>query len=245
MRKKAQIKVDNLARLLVYILGHRPDEFGLVPDHDGFVTYKELLWAIHEEEGWRYVRQGHIHEVLMGKDRECFEPEDNRIRMPGREWDFDFEKPAGVLPKILFIAIRRKAHPHVMEKGLVSDGERHLVLSSEREMAMRMGRRRDQKPVLLDVMAANAQQNGALFYSFGDLFLCKEIPPGFISGPPVSKEATKLPVEKEGKKPEKIPAFQAGTFVLDMERDPHRAGKGKKRKGWKEEARKGRRKKWR
>jgi len=52
--------------MLVYMLGHRPDEFGLVPDSEGFIPYKELLQAIHEEEGWRYVRRSHINEVLFG-----------------------------------------------------------------------------------------------------------------------------------------------------------------------------------
>ena len=46
--KKKQIKVDAFSRLMIYILGHGPDEFGLVPDKKGFVTYKELLQAIHE-----------------------------------------------------------------------------------------------------------------------------------------------------------------------------------------------------
>ena len=39
----------------------------------------------------------------------------------------------------------------------------------------------------------------------------------------------------------KMPDFEAGTFVLDVKRDPSRRGKGKKRKGWKEDARKQRR----
>ncbi len=69
MHKRTQFKVDSLSRFLSYVLGHRPDEFALVPDPEGFVSYKDLLQAINEEPGLGYVRQGHIHEVLFGKDR--------------------------------------------------------------------------------------------------------------------------------------------------------------------------------
>jgi len=41
--------------MLTYILAYRPDEFGLVPSEEGFVRYKDLLKALHEEDGWRTV----------------------------------------------------------------------------------------------------------------------------------------------------------------------------------------------
>ena len=110
-KRQQQIKVENLSRFLVYVLGLRPDEFGLVPDVDGFVGYKELLQAIHEEEGWRYVRQSHVNEVLMGKDRQLFHTEGKRIRVLEKKWDLDLDTPAPSLPRILFIAVRKRAHP--------------------------------------------------------------------------------------------------------------------------------------
>lgn len=245
-KRNHQFKVENLSRFLVYILGHRPDEFGLVPDSDGFVTYKELLQAIHEEPDWHYVRRSHINEVLLGKDRHLFQPGDNRIRTAERRWQFDMEKSSQPLPKLLFTPVRRKAHPVVMEKGLRSGKGRYLVLSPYQEMAGRIGSRRDQKPVLLEVMADAAQSEGVLFYLFGNLFLSPEIPPRFIAGPPVPKEILDIRRDAEPKK-EKILPRQAvltpGTFPLDPSRDPdpYRRSKGKKRKSWKEEARKMRR----
>jgi putative RNA 2'-phosphotransferase len=247
-KRNHQFKVENLSKFLVYILGHRPDEFGLVPDRDGFVTYKALLQAIHEEPDWHYVRQSHINEVLLGKDRILFQPGDNQIRTAERRWQFDIEKPSQPLPKLLFTPVRRKAHPVVMEKGLKSGQGKYLVLSQDPEMAERIGRRRDQKPVLLEIMADAAQSKGVLFYSFGNLFLNPEIPPKFIAGPPVPKEIldSRRGRDAEPKK-EKIMPRQAvltpGTFPLDSSRDPdpYRRAKGKKRKSWKEEARKVRR----
>ena len=232
--------------MLVYMLGHRPDEFGLVPDIEGSIPFKELLQAIHEEEGWRYVRRSHINEVLLGKDRSLFESEDERIRSVERRWELDLHNPTQFLPKILFTAVRRKAHPVVMERGLRAVKDRYLILTPVREIALKIGLRRDQEPVLLEILADAAKEKRALFFSFGDLFLSPEIPSRFIAGPPVPKEMLEHKKEKD-KPAEKtakgLPFPTPGTFTLDPSRDPdpYRKAKGKKRKGWKENARKMRR----
>lgn len=240
LTKKSQIRVDSLSRFLVYILGHRPDEFGLVPGEDGFVPYKELLQAVHEEPGWGYVRRGHINEVLVGKDRSLFQAEQSALRVHNRRWHLDLETPVDMPPKILLIPVRRRAHAHALDKGLRVGEGTLLVLTAEKAMAERIGKRRDQHPVLLEVAAEQALGEGVFFYSFGELFLAREIPPRHIIGPPLPKETVKAAAPEKEKKPEARAGFEAGTFPLDLGRDPapHRGDKGKKGKGWKEEARK-------
>ncbi len=247
-KRSHQFKVEDLSRLLVYVLGHRPYEFGLVPDRNGFVGYKELLQAVNEESGWGYVRRSHINEVLLGKDRTLFESEDKCIRVVERRWRLGLETPSESPPKILFTPVRRKAHGAVMEKGLKAPEGRHLVLTHNRDMALRIGKRRDHEPVLLEISTQAAERARVLFYPFGDLFLSPQIPAGFISGPPVAREvleARREVHEKGVKVKEKPHGFPAGAFPLDISRDPdpYRRAKGKKRKGWKEDARKIRKRK--
>jgi putative RNA 2'-phosphotransferase len=236
--------------MLVYILGHRPDEFGLVPAMDGFVDYKELLQAIHEEPEWRYVRQPHINEVLLSKDRSLFQADDKQIRVLDRIWRLDLEHPSETNSTLLFTPIRRKAHPVVMEKGLKSSEGKYIVLSPGKDMALRIGTRRDQRPVLLEVLAGRAESEGISFYSFGELFLCHDIPAAFISGPPISREDLEKRKKTEEKRETITPrpsGFAPGTFSLDISRDPDisRRLKAKRQKGWKEEARRMRRQKGR
>jgi putative RNA 2'-phosphotransferase len=228
---------------MAYVLGHRPDEFGLVPNAEGFVTYKDLLKAVHEEPGWHYVQRSHINEVLMNVDRSLFRIEEDRIAAVERHWQIELDRPAELLPKILLTPVRRKAHPVVMEKGLKSATGRYLVLSPDEEMAERIGRRIDQKPVLLQISTAAAEKGGAPFYAFGDLFLSRELAAGFIVGPLVSKEVKESPEAGPAPVRPKPADFAPGTFTLDKAKDPDPARRlrGKKRRGWKEEARKIRR----
>jgi putative RNA 2'-phosphotransferase len=232
--------------MLIYILGNRPDEFGIVPDKEGFVTFKELLQALHEEEGWHYVRRSHLNEVLLGKDRTLFQADDKRITVFDRRWQMEPGDASQTVPKILFAPVRRRAHPVVMEKGLKSGEGSYQVLCTDKDVALRIGKRRDQNPVLLEILASAAASKGVSFQVFGSLFLSPFIPAEFISGPPVSQEileGLKEAKEKKEQLKSKPSDFAPGTFPLDAARDPdpRRRTKGKKQKSWKENARKMRR----
>ena len=247
MKKRTRIKVTDLSRFMLYMLGHRPDEFGLVPDKDGWLTFKEILWALHEEPGWEYVREVHLREVLAGEERSLFEWEEERVRTVQRRWRLNPPEPAPEVPKILFIGVRRRAHPHVMEKGLLSTG--FLVLSPDRGMALRVAGRRDPKPVILEITTALARNEGVAFHAFGNLFLASRIPPSCIAGPPLSEEdrlAREKPDLGRARKEKPLPVvdFTPGSFVLEPGRDLDRSRqKGRKRMSWKERARKMRREK--
>ncbi len=247
MSKAQQFRIKGLARIIYYVLGIRPDEFCLIPDKDGFVSIKELIQALHEEADTAYVRESHLREICWSSDRELFEIDGNRIRASERRWDFK-EVPLDSAPKILYAAVRKKAHAVAVEKGLFSSGERLIALSPVRETALRMGNRRDPDPVVIEVMAETGRRHGLRFFGFGSMILCREIPPEFIAGPPVPQDH----LEKakagaaEGKRQEQRTAQaqqQAGSFLLDLARDPDPARKikGRKQRGWKEDARRFRR----
>jgi putative RNA 2'-phosphotransferase len=194
------------------------------------------------------VRPSHLNEVLIGENRHLFQAEENRIRVLERRWRLDLETPSSELPKLLYTAVRTRAHPVVMEKGLKPAEGRYIVLSPDQDMARRIGRRRDQIPVLLEVMPVVAKNEGILFYPFGSLFLSPRIPPRFIVGPPIAKESLASRKDTDTQKEQGTPRpvdFTPGSFTLDISRDPdpYRRAKGKKHKGWKEEAKKMRRRK--
>ncbi|MEW5723453.1 MAG: RNA 2'-phosphotransferase [Thermodesulfobacteriota bacterium] len=238
---------ESLARFLLYVLGHRPDEFGLVADEEGFVPLKELLQALGEEEGWRYVREGHLLDLLREPDRSRLEVREKLIRAaPGAgKLERGPFRPA-VPPKVLYHAARRKAYPAILERGLVPAGERPFVpLFVDREMALRVGRRRDPEPVLLTVLAARASERGIVFHRPLELiYLVGSLTPDLFTGPPLPPE--RVAVDKKKEAPPLPPT--PGSFFLDPDRirDPGTMPfRGKKKRGdlpdWKRAARRDRR----
>ena len=216
--KKYQSK--ELGKLIEYILFHRPDEFGLFLDNDDSLPIKELMWALHEETGWKHIRLGHLKELAYSGLELAFTLEETQIR-PKREVS---ETAADTLPpRLLFFGARRKAYPVILKHGLRPGSRPYVPLATTEEMALRIGKRRDPKPILLTVHAAQAHDSGHQFFTCGDLlYLVKTLPAPFLSGPllrdpPPSRKISK----KEPPKPLKpeVPEM-TGSFLLDPERDP-------------------------
>lgn len=206
-----------MSKFLSYILERRPDEFGLIEDPDGYVKIKDLLKAISEEEGWGYVRKAAIDEVLFTLPNPPAEISGNLIRAKNRE-NLPKQIIAKDLPKLLYTCVRRKAHGFVLEKGILPQAYPKIILSSNRELAERMGKRADQSPILLTVQVQKSAAEGVVFYQAGEaIYLADAIPPGCFSAPPLPKQ------KAEEKKPEpaEAPPVQKfpGSFFIHLDRE--------------------------
>ncbi len=250
--RRHQFGIDNLSSILVYVLGHRPDEFGLVPDIDGFIPIKRLLQALREEPDWSHVREGMLREVLVSENRVLLDCQGPLIRAGERRFRLDLENPVSPPSGLVFSPVRKRAHPHVLEHGLEPRADGPHILTADQDMAMRIGLRTDPSPVILEIHIPAHGEGAVPVYAFGDLLLARRIPSEDIVGPPLAKDRRKEldRAEKETPKEEtrhsKGRDIQAGTFFLDPDRDPdpvRRAARGRKRRTWKENARRQRREK--
>jgi len=204
-----------LAKILAYVLGRRPDEFGLVPDRSGYVKVKALLKALGEEGEFRYVRRSHLEEVCLTLTKPPIEIEENLIRARDRS-ELTAPLEADNLPKLLYTCIRRKAYPYVAEKGVMkSEGD--VVLSADPEMAVRIGKRIDQSPVTLTVQVQKSLQKRVRYFSSGGaLYTAAFIPAGCFTGPPLPKEKPDLTPP-----PDMVPAVpkRPGSYTIDIQAD--------------------------
>ena len=205
---------QSLAKLITYILGRRPDEFGLVTDTEGFVKIKELLKAITEEEGWKYVRRSHLDEIQYSLSDPPFEISGKQIRAKHRD---QLARPNPVLkpPKLLFTSIRKRAYRTVLDKGIFPTGYYQVVLSSSRDLAERIGKRADQDPVMLSVHVQKSVESGVRFFQSGEsLFLAESIPAGCFTGPPLPKE--KMETKKPDSTQEISQPKMAGSYSVNL-----------------------------
>jgi putative RNA 2'-phosphotransferase len=235
-------RLKELAKIIHYILLHRPDEFGLFPEDDGSLPIKDLLWALHEEPGWSYVRPSHLKELAYSGIPVNFSLRDTHLRLNSSP---SFVLSTSTPPPLLFHGARRQAYPTILRHGLRSGGRAHVALATTEEMAFRIGRRRDPRPVLLNVHAHRAHEAGHEFVRCGELlYLVKEIPPLFVTGPPLDQVQ---PPTRSAKKPVEVSdrdAWQTpGSFFLDPAAIPDRSRheRGRKKVDWKREVRRERR----
>jgi putative RNA 2'-phosphotransferase len=135
---------------------------------------------------------------------------------------------------VLYVAIRRKAYASVIEKGLSAGGRPSLILSSDKAMALRIGMRRDNQPVLLSVQVKKTQEQNVVYYRFGKyLFLTDRIPAGTFSGPapPRQKPVAPRDVTKKVSEPSPVePAAGSYLVAIDDQVDPKQSARQRRQK---------------
>ena len=212
MTVRQQLK--QLEKIISYILGRNPAEFGLVPDPEGFIKIKEFLKVVQEEKGLKHIRRSSIDEILITIPNPLIEIRGNQIRSKAFESSSVYPKSIDV-PKLLFTCVRRKAYANAIEKGIYPMGFTHVILSSNSDMAEKIGRRRDPEPVRLVVQTQKCMDTGIVFSSAGEtLYLAESIPPGCFSGPPLPKEK-ELPKKTDALE-EPLRDRMPGSFTLKL-----------------------------
>ncbi len=240
--RKQDIK---LAKMIEYMLARSPGEFGLVPNDTGYVKIKELIKALHEENGWRHVKASTLEILKITVDDVPFEISGDLIRAKNRSLLSPPATPDEPLPKILYTCVRQRAYHRVTGHGIPPSGTGYVVLSPDKKLAQRIGKRRDPNPVALVVETRKAIQNGVRFQKAdGEIFLADFIPPGCFTGPQLSTHVKKIKASTpQDKKKEAKPHDTAGSFIMLPPPDK-KSAKGKKKKiEWKKERRKARSKK--
>jgi len=214
-------QLESLARMLTYILSHRPDEFGLVLSEEGFIPIKHLLQALATEPGWGFVRRYHLDQVAGLMSPPAFEVEGELIRALKPEPAKLRRLPGEVPPALLYAAIPPKAHARVWEEGLKTPPDRELALAVTPELAKKLGRRQTPDPVMVIVQAQAAVRRGISFTGYGKgWYLAPALPRDVLQLPPP-------PQAPEKPKPSK-PRPQAptpGSFTLDLAGMLHPAAK--------------------
>ncbi len=239
-----QQKARQFSKFLSNILERHPEEFGLIPDESGFIKIRDLLQALHETDGWRHIRESNLNELMLLENNPPFEMSGGLIRAAERE-RLPKKTPCREVPKILYTCVRKKAYPHVLEKGVSPAGYTHVICTPDDEMAKRLGQRKDRHAVLLTIHTAKTAEKGVAFHKFADTFyMAEHIPADTFTGPPLPK----IPEKEKSPGPAKTPKPQteSGAFFVTpemIESGAHKKSKGKKKKlDWKQDRKHSRKK---
>jgi putative RNA 2'-phosphotransferase len=247
-------KFRTIEKIALNILGHNPDEFAVVLEPEGWIKLKTLLMAMVEDAGLTWVSHGLLKQFFTFYSGEKFELNENSVRLRPDyqpvEMPSIIRKPP---PDILYTPIRARAYNTVSSRGLTGFGEQWIVLSTDRDKAERLGRRREKEPVIVEVKASMAEQSGNDFYKYGkSLYLSKKIDALWIILPPLSRKIKEMErkrlekraeteVTKEQHKNINEPSLPGGFFLDSPNSRPQKKKTRKNEPGWKKERRRSRR----
>ncbi len=239
-----------LAKTLDYIARRSPGEYGLFWDRGGVMPWKEFYWVLQEDPSLRFVRESTIRElILLGIDLP-FMLDGNLLRLLPSVSLPEYP-PSAHPPERLFYGVRPKMLVNVQNIGLRGSSRPFLPLSADRDLAIRMAKRREQEPIIVEILAKEATAGGVSFLVGGSsLFLAESVPVQFILFPKIRHDLAARLTERVMKpKAKPSPPATPGSFTLSPHHvEPHGSGKSAakaergSKSGWKKASRKERRK---
>jgi putative RNA 2'-phosphotransferase len=175
---------ESTSKLLSYMLRHRPQEFGLVLDGQGWTEIDGVLAAL--------AARGHAitHDNLLvlvrasDKQRFAVSRDGRRIRAnQGHSVPVELGHAAADPPEVLFHGTVAAALAAIRAKGLTRGRRHHVHLSESREQAEAVGRRRG-RAIVIEVRAGQMCGQGYVFLrSPNGVWLTDHVPPEFLGIP--------------------------------------------------------------
>ncbi len=137
--------------MLSSALRHRPGNYGLTLDPQGWVAIDVLLAVLAKRR--RRLTRGELDRVVAENDKQRFEINDDRSRIRARQGhsvQVDLALPPEAPPATLYHGTFAKALDSIRHEGLTKRTRHHVHLSPDEATAAKVGARRG-KPVILTI----------------------------------------------------------------------------------------------
>lgn len=171
-----------LSKEISYALRHAPWEYELKLDENGWVSVKQLLTALNESDKWENVTVEDLEHMIENSDKKRHELVEGKIRaLYGHSIPKRIAKEITEPPAILYHGTARRFLESIEDIGLLPKGRQYVHLSNDIETALQVGKRHDDKPVILEINAKKAWDEGIKFYLGNDkVWLADNIPSKYI-----------------------------------------------------------------
>lgn len=171
-----------LSKRMSYALRHRPDEFGIKLDSEGWVDFETFVRALMGSGSSYSISRDAIVDVIEQSDKQRFELIAGRIRAAqGHSVTVDLGLDPAVPPDELWHGTVDRFLDSIIEGGLAPQGRQHVHLSGVFEVAREVGARRG-TPVVLRVDAKSMADAGSIFFqSANGVWLTSNVPAQFLT----------------------------------------------------------------
>lgn len=152
-----------LGKEISYVLRHHPEKYDLRMDEEGWVSVEELCSALRGQ--WGLIEEKTIQDLMKYSTKQRYELKNHYIRAYyGHSFSKKIKKEICQPPLYLYHGTARRFLKSINQYGLLPMRRQYVHLSEDKETAQEVGKRHDQKPILLKIKANEAFQEGIMFY---------------------------------------------------------------------------------
>ncbi len=172
-----------LSKTISHALRHKPEQYGITLDHEGWVPLNDLLAALQQRRSaWLTLQEKDIADMIAQSEKQRFELYEGKIRaLYGHSTPEKMERQEKEPPVLLYHGTTPQAIHTIRLLGLKPMKRQYVHLSIDVETARQVALRRTNRPIILKIAALDAYQHGIKFYLGNDMiWLADPIPPQFI-----------------------------------------------------------------
>lgn len=156
-----------VSKLMAYILRHSPEEFGLRPDVEGFVSLHELVNAL--KTVYPEVTEEFVREIVENDPKGRYEIRGDKIRARyGHSFPLSLDHEEDTESRFLYHGTPRRNLPSILKEGLKPMKRQYVHLSTDKIEALETGRRHGRDVVLLVIDADCLRRKGLRIYKAGE-----------------------------------------------------------------------------
>lgn len=172
-----------LSKVISHALRHEPWVYELELNEEGWVEVETLIKTLKQErEEWKNLSIQDLEEMINRSSKKRYEIIGNKIRaLYGHSLPGKLLKEPSEPPEFLFHGTSRRAWEIIKSSGLLPMNRQYIHLSSDKKTALEVGKRKDKKPLLLNIKAKKAFQKGIKFYKGNEkVWLSDYVPAEYI-----------------------------------------------------------------
>ncbi len=179
-RKMNTIK---LSKLVSYILRHKPEDYGITLDDEGWVVIPVLIKQITKQhKEYAEINKGSFEQITKQSGKQRFEIKDNRIRaFYGHSIEAKIVRDKSCPPDVLYHGTPTDAAELILKDGLKPMNRQNVHMSSDEKTAEIVAKRWHSDYLILKVDAKRAFEDGVNFYEGNEnIWLADFIPNQYI-----------------------------------------------------------------
>jgi putative RNA 2'-phosphotransferase len=174
------VPAELISKFLSYVLRHRPKNYPLAHDEQGFVLWADLFALVQRR--FPEATEAEVLRLIQESEKKRFEFRDGKARATyGHSFPMILGLQPVEPPRQLYHGTARDLAQSILRSGLKPRDRQFVHLSSSLNEAQTVGKRRDPAPAVIVIDAHAACAAGVEFYASGPLFLTADIPPKFLS----------------------------------------------------------------
>jgi putative RNA 2'-phosphotransferase len=173
-------RVEKLGRLISGILRHFPDRFGLEMDENGWVNFESLVRAVQRK--YRWANRWIVKALIYSDVKKRYELKGDRIRARyGHSVKVKLEDLPEAEEDVLYYGTGEEEAHRMIEIGIKPVNQTFVHLSTTIEKSEEVARLRTDNPIILEIDAKKAREDGLRIVKANELIaLAEEIPPKYI-----------------------------------------------------------------